>query len=91
MEDGERDPFIPHIEDDDDDDDRANTTKPFQPEASSTPRPSGEQMEMTTRNRPPKRGPHSAETPFIEGGVDSDTLKIRVANETIIQEYPQYG
>ena len=66
MEDGERDPLIPHTEDNNDDDDRANTTQPFQPEASSTPGPSGEQIGMTTRNRPPERGPHTGETSFIK-------------------------
>ena len=91
MADEVREPLIPHTEVYDDDDDRANTKQTFQPEASCTPGPSGKHMETTTMNRPPKRGPRTAETSFIEGGVDSDTLKVRLANKTIIQEYPQYG
>ena len=66
-ESGERNPLIPHTENNDDDDDGTNTTQPVQPEASSTPGPSGKQIEMNTINRPPKRGSRTAETSFIEG------------------------
>ena len=44
----------------------------------------------------PTHGPDTAETFFIEGTPSgrvwsSDTLKIIVANETLKQEYPNYG
>ena len=97
MEDEERTPLIAHTEDNDDDDDRANTTQPFDPpKASSTPGPSGEQIDMPTRNRPSKRGPLTAETSFIEGAPSgqvwtSDNSRILLANKRIKEEYPQYG
>lgn len=47
-------------------------------------------------NRPPERGPHTAETSFIEGVPsgrvsNTDSLRIRTANETLKQSYPDYG
>ena len=72
--DGKTDPLIPHTEDNDYDDNRDNTTEPFQPEAASIPRPSGESHSMTTMNRPPEHGPHTAETSFIEGTYDTSGI-----------------
>ena len=45
---------------------------------------------------PPEHGSHTAETSFIEGTpsgrvLDSNSLKIRLANQTLKHEYPQYG
>ena len=88
MEPGERDPLMPHAEDNNDDDDRANAAQKLQPEASSTHVPSGEQTEMTTMKRPPKRGPRIADNSFIEEieidkvenefpNLDKSTLKVR--------------
>ena len=53
----EGDPLMLNEERPDDDDDNGNTTQPFQPGSSSTPRPSGEEypMRTTTINRPPVR------------------------------------
>ena len=56
-------PLIPHEERPDDDD--GNTTGPFVPHCSSTPRSSGEGFQMTTMNRPPERGRQVQEISFI--------------------------
>ena len=88
---GETDALLPHTENNNDEDDRANAAQKLQPEAPSTPGASGEQTEMTAMNRPPERGPHTAETSFIKGPSSgrvwsSDTLKIKLANELANKE-----
>ena len=91
----ESDPLTPH-ENENNDDDEGDRTTPFQPGASSTPGPSGENIPMrtTTMNRPAERGSHTVETSFIEGCLSGpvltlDEMKITLANET--QQYPEYG
>ena len=73
----ERDPLIPH-ENENNDDDESDTTTPFQPGASSTPGPVGENipMRIATMNRPAERGSHTAETSFIEGEYDTSKVQI---------------
>ena len=44
----EADPLLEHNDDDDDDDNDEGNTNPFQPNASSSPGPSGEEFPMTT-------------------------------------------
>ena len=51
---------------------------------------------MTSMNRTPERGSHHADTSFIEGTpsgriMTSEALRIQTANETLQQEYPNYG
>ena len=51
---------------------------------------------MNTMNKPPERGPHTANTSFIEGTpsgriMASEELRIRTGNELLQQEYPDYG
>ena len=86
----EKDPLLENEENDDDDD----TTHPFQPGGSSTPGPSGEEIPMTTMNREKEKGPGIAETSFIEGNIprmNPDNVKIKIANLTLEQKYPEYG
>ena len=89
----DRDPLIPHTDDDDDADTPAN---PFPTEGTSTSEQGDERYPMTTMNRTSERGSHHADTSFIEGTpsgriMTSETLRIQVANETLQQEYPNYG
>ena len=62
----DRYPLIPHTDGDDDDDDEEWV---FTDNVDDTPPgPSGEQMEMTTMNRPPEQqGPYTAETSVCRG------------------------
>ena len=92
MENEETDPLLEHEEKDDDDD--SDTTNPFQPGGASTPGPSGEEIPMTTMNREKEKGPGIAETSFIEGNIpriNPDNVKIKIANLTLEQKYPEYG
>ena len=87
----DRDPLIPHTDDDDDDDTPQNPL----PTGADTPEGS-ESHPMTSMSRPPERGPHHADTSFIEGTpsgriMTSDNMRIETANETLQQEYPNYG
>ena len=84
-------PLLEHEEEKDDDDD---TTHPFQPGGASTPGPSGEEIPMTTMNREKEKGSGIAETSFIEGNIprmNPDNVKIKIANLTLEQKYPEYG
>ena len=92
MENEEEIPLLEHEEKDDDDDE--GTTNPFQPGEASTPGPSGEGIPLTTMNRGQEKGPGIAETSFIEGNIpimNPDNVKIRIANITLEQKYPDYG
>ena len=95
MSNEETDPLLEHEEkDDDDDDDGGDTTNPFQPGEASTPGPSGEEIPMTTMNREKEKGPGIAETSFTEGNIprmNPDNVKIKIANLTLEQKYPEYG
>jgi len=72
---GDKDPLIEHNDDDDDD----GGTNPFQPESSSTPGPSGEDIPLTTMNREKEKGPSTAETSFIEG--NPAVSRVLISNE----------
>ena len=92
MENEETDPLLEHEEKDDDDD--GDTTNPFQPDVHSTPGPSGEEIPMTTMNRKKEKGSAIAETSFIEGNIprmNPDNVKIKIANLTLEEKYPEYG
>ena len=92
MENEETDPLLEHEEKDDDDDEE--TTNPFQPDVHSTPGPSGEEIPMTTMNREKEKGSGIAETSFIEGNIprmNPDNVKIKIANLTLEEKYPEYG
>ena len=85
----EEDPLLEHKEKDDDD-----TTHPFQPDVHSTPGTSGEEIPIRTMNREKEKGPASAETSFIEGNIprmNPDNVKIKIANLTLEQKYPECG
>ena len=89
----DEDPLIPDTGDDDDD---ADTPQDPLPTGASTSEQGGESHPMTSMSRPPERGPHQAETSFIEGTpsgriMTSDNMRIQTANELIQQEYPNYG
>ena len=85
----ETDPLLEHEEKKDDDGD-GNTTDPFQPSGASTPRPSGEQIPMTTMNREKEKGPASAETSFIEGSTHSKVLELdKKAWESLTGIFPE--
>ena len=68
----ETDPLIERNDDDDDDDEEE--VNPFRPDSSSTPRPSGEDIPLTTMNREREKEPTTAETSFIEGSPVSRVL-----------------
>ena len=87
MENEETDPLLEHEEkDDDDDDDDSDTTNPFH----STPRPSGEEIPMTTMNREKEKGPGIAETSFIEGSPLSRVLTLNAkAWESLTKMFPE--
>lgn len=89
--DGDRDPLIPHPDDGDDDGD---ATGEFDPPDSSSRRPSGEQIPMNTMNRPPERGPRTAETSFTEASGGSNLIKqfrLEEAQRKIQAAFPEYG
>ena len=59
-----------------------------------TPGPSGEEIPMTTMTREKEKEPSTAETSFIEGNIprmNPDNVKIKIANLTLEQKYPEYG
>ena len=94
MENEETVPLVEHQEKDDDDDDDGGTTNPFQPDVHSTPGPSGEKIPLTTMNREKEKGSGIAETSFIEGNIprmNPDNVKLKIANLTLEQKYPEYG
>ena len=64
-----------------------DSTQPFEPGASSTPS-GGEQVPMATRTKLPQaKGPHIAETSFIEGNTDGKTMIERAAWREVKQEF----
>ena len=89
----ETDPLLKHGDNDDDD---GVATNPFQTESSSTPGPSGEDIPLTMMNRESEKWPSTAETSFIESTsrrriqLNSDSLKIQVANSKLEEVYPDY-
>ena len=93
--DPEKTPLISHTDDNGDDD--GDDVNPYPPPEEPQPGPPGEQIDMSTMNRPPpERGSHTAGKSFIEGTPServwsSDTLKIKTANEILQQDYPYYG